>query len=91
MVQTVETKHGGDLDKLVIQFGDGCMVYTRYLRSIRNLHSIMVQKTLAPRPVYTAAVDEFNAAFEDVYPLGINETLKVHILGVHVLEFFEQI
>ena len=40
-------------------------------------------------PNYTEIVDEFNASFEDLYTLGLSETLKVHILGCHVLEYFE--
>ena len=40
-------------------------------------------------PNYTEIVDEFNASFEDLYTLVLSETLKVHILGCHVLEYFE--
>ena len=77
----------GTLLELQRMFGEGSVVWTRYLRAIRCLHSAMVQKELVPN--YVEIVDEFNSSFEDLHTLGLSETLKVHILGCHVLEYFE--
>ena len=61
-----------------------------YLRSIRVLYYTCVKKELDQTTfTYKADVAKFSSSFEEVYKRWqVPDTLKIHILREHILEFF---
>ena len=61
-----------------------------YLRSIRILYYTCVKRKLDKTNLsYITDVDKFRSSFEVVHESWqVPETLKIHILRVHILEFF---
>ena len=75
-----------ELEKLLgCEDGD---TWCNYIRSIHGVYSTMVQKNLAEDFSYEKKFEDFNDCFNAVHDgWGLPETLKVHLMNSHVLEF----
>lgn len=63
------------------------MVAVPYLRSLRNLHSLMVAKSLNVE--YPRIIQEFRDLFDQCFNIGfLSETPKVHLLYSHLEDHF---
>ena len=79
--------HLDDLAQMIQ--GEEGQEWKRYLSSIRELHSTMVKKELDEDYQYEDVFENFLSAFETVHEkYDVSETLKIHILNSHVLEYF---
>ena len=77
---------------------DNADVYIQYLASIREVYSACVQRELVDsgdkssgaKSYFEDKVDNFKAAFDAIHKLtsgSVGDTLKVHVLSCHCLEF----
>ena len=77
------------LKDLAETLGEEAEPWIWYLETIHNCYYSMVMKTLPQDYSYEIAFNDFQLAFDNVHDLwGLPETLKVHIVSDHVLEFF---
>ena len=69
--------------------GEGGDIWLDYLRAVRDLYCVLVQKNLDVDG-YKNKVETLQKTFEECHQMGgLPETLKVHILGAHVQDFLE--
>ena len=77
------------LQELGLMLGDGGDIWLDYLRAVRDLYGVLVQKNLDVDG-YKTKVETFQKTFEECHQMwGLPETLKVHILGSHIQDFLE--
>ena len=81
------------LDELLRILGEDdedSIAMVEYLRSIRILYYTCVKRELDQTNFsYTTDVANFRSSFEEVHKRWqVKETLKIHILREHILEFF---
>ena len=73
------------LQELGLMLGDGGDIWLDYLRAVRDLYGVLVQKNLDVDG-YKTKVETFQKTFEECHQMwGLPETLKVHILGSHII------
>ena len=79
-----------ELLRILGEDDEDSIAMVEYLRSIRVLYYTCVKKELDQTTfTYKADVAKFSSSFEEVYKRWqVPDTLKIHILREHILEFF---
>ena len=66
-------------------------LFIDYLEALRELHYVLVKPELDEEYGYEGVFENFMTAFEAVHDVwGLPETLKIHILNTHTLEYLSE-
>ena len=79
-----------DLEKLL---GPGGAIWIRYLNSLRELYSVLIQRQLKDDYSFEDVIQEFSDSFELVNEVenGVNETLKESFTFMYFLKAFSRL
>ena len=81
-----------ELRKLLPECDDNVAhLWIDYLSALRELYSVLVRPTLDDDFSYEDKFEQFETAFEAVHNVwGLPETVKIHILTSHTLEYLTE-
>ena len=67
---------------------DEAKIWIQYIESVSAVYYCMVKQQRDPQ--YEKILQHFNDCFSNVQSLGVNQTLKAHLVGSHVADYMKE-